>query len=680
MSEIRLLAPVAGHAISIGEVADPVFCSGKMGPGFGVVPAGEGIVNVIAPVAGKVVMVAKTGHAVGIMTEDHAQVLVHMGIDTVELKGEPFDVKVAKKQQVQAGEVIATMDLVKVADAKLDPTVVVIVADAKDKTPLNVTDAQVKAGDEVVSYAPAQEESAVDKAGATGAAGTTALSAQPSKKLSKQEKYDALAKAIIAGVGGKENIRSLTHCITRERFYLKDESKADDKGIAGLDGVIEVMRAGGQYQVVIGPEVEDVYDALIKQLGGEYAGGEVPADDAGDEKPKPTTAWGWVKHGFSELIGIITASMIPVIGLMAAAGIIKGILSLLLTFDVISKETNTFQIITAMSDAVFFFLPIFVGFTAARRLGANQVTVAIIGGVLCYPALATMSENEASVHFLGMGFNSDFFGIPLSMPSYTYSIFPIIAAAWLASIVEPWLKSWIPVTLRMILLPLLEVIIVSLAILLVLGPVIMFLSTGIADGIQALYDLSPTISGALIGAFYQSLVIFGLHWAVIPLVAQQIAQTGQSPLNAIISATMVAQGGGVLAVYFKTKQEQMKGLAAPAAISAFCGITEPAMYGINLKYGRIFIMSSVGGAVGGLLTGLFKVNMWGFTGSLVGFTSFINPDGLDFSFWGFLIASAAALVIAFTMTWFFGYTDNDLETSHEVKKVRLGSREPKVAA
>lgn len=181
----------------------------------------------------------------------------------------------------------------------------------------------------------------------------------------------------------------------------------------------------------------------------------------------------------------------------------------------------------------------------------------------------------------------------------------------------------------------------------------------------------------VIGALYQSLVIFGLHWAVIPLVAQDIAANGNSYLNAIISATMVAQGGAVLAVFIKTKIEKIKALSGPAAISAFCGITEPAMYGVNLKYGRVFIMASIGGAVGGLLTGMFNVNMWGFTGALIGFTSFVNPaGGVDSSFWGYLIASAAGLSVAFVLTWFFGFKDSDVDKGREVKKVRLGRREP----
>ncbi len=333
--------------------------------------------------------------------------------------------------------------------------------------------------------------------------------------------------------------------------------------------------------------------------------------------------------------------------------------------------------INAMSDSVFYFLPIFVGFTAAKRLGADQIIVAIIGGVLTYPTLVAASKTEGTTSILGMSINSDFFGIPYHLAGYTYSIFPIIVAVWLASKVEPWLKRIIPATIRMIFVPLIEVFVVSIAILLVLGPIVTFLSGGLAAGIQFVYDLNPTIAGLLIGGLYQSLVIFGLDWAVIPLVAGDIASSGHSYLNAIISATMVAQGGAVLAVFAKSKVAKIKELAGSATLAAFSGITEPAMYGLNLKYGRAFITASVGGAAGGLLTGLFNVNMWGFTGSLIGFTSFINPkDGIDSSFWGYPIASATALVMSFVLTYMFGFNDDDLDKSKEVKKVRLGKREP----
>lgn len=712
----EILSPVAGTVIDISEVPDPVFAGRMVGEGFGISSPATGPVR--APVTGRITMVADTGHAIGFRTESGLDVLVHLGIDTVELKGEPFSMDISKGDQVSAGDQIGTMDTAAIEAGGKDTTVIVVMTNTKKK----VAGIEVSTGQaEAAAPAAVVTLKVADAAGAGTAAGTaagagTASGAQAASSSSGSEQavsegspapgearqpqvenaaapadateaeseerpgdltgYDALAWDILNNIGGKGNVRSVTHCITRVRFYLKDQDKAADEVVSDLDGVIDVVRAGGQYQVVIGPAVEDVYNAVVKQLDTDKAASS--EDAAAEAAERPDTAWGWVKWGFSSLIGVITGSMIPVIGLLAAAGILKGILSLLTQFDLVDKTSQTFTIIDAMGDAVFYFLPIFVGFTAARRLGSDPIIVSIIGGVLAYPSIVEIASGEGERSILGMSLNAEFFGLPFHMASYSYSIFPMIVAAWVASLVEPWLKKVIPAVLRMIFVPLLEVVIVSLAIMLVLGPIVMFISEGIASGLMWVYEMSPTISGLIIGGFYQCLVIFGLHWAVIPIVTDQVSGPGgESPINAIISATMVAQGGAVLAVFLKSKILKIKELAGPAAISAFCGITEPAMYGVNLKYGRVFIMASIGGAAGGLLTGMFGVTMYAFTGSLVGFPSFITPDvGADGNLVGYLIASAVSLVVAFVLTYFFGFRDADVEKGREVKKVRLGNREP----
>ncbi|MEL4358270.1 MULTISPECIES: glucose PTS transporter subunit IIA [unclassified Luteococcus] len=685
----ELVAPMAGEVIDLAAVPDPAFASKKMGNGFAVRPTGN---DVVSPVAGTVFMVAKTGHAIGLRTPEGLEVLLHLGIDTVELEGKPFALTVAKGQEVAAGEPIGTMDLDQVVAAGKDTSAILVITNTKKRLgglDVNFGPSTLGAPAATAQVLPAPvKKAAATAAGASAAAVGTAVAAttEPGAAPATEHAsnhhqlvdrttlsgYDLLAYDIIDNVGGADNIRSVIHCITRVRFYLKDEKLANDDVVSNLDGVIDVAKAGGQYQVVIGPAVEDVFDAITKQLP------QVDSTvDVIDDRVKPTTLVGWLKYGFSELIGVITGSMIPIIGLLAAAGILKGVLALLLNFEVITDKSSTYAAINAMSDSVFYFLPIFVGFTAAKRLGSDPIVVAIIGGVLTHPVLTTEAAKEGTRKIAGMSLNADFFGVPYHLASYSYSIFPIIVAAWLASKVEPWLKKVIPVTVRMIFVPFFEVFIVSAAILLILGPIVTFLSAGLAAGIQGIYDLNPTIAGGLIGGLYQSLVIFGLHWAVIPLVASDIASSGHSYLNAIISATMVAQGGAVLAIFAKTKVAKIKELSGSATLAAFSGITEPAMYGLNLKYGRAFITASIGGAVGGLLTGLFHVNMWGFTGSLIGFTSFINPkDGIDSSFWGYLIASAAALVTSFVLTYMFGFTDADLDGEKTVKKVRLGKREP----
>ncbi len=420
---VTILSPVNGDVIALNKVKDPVFSAGMMGLGFGVQPSSG---EVVAPVSGQVTMVAETKHAIGFTTpDDHLEVLVHLGIDTVDLKGAPFTVKVAAGDDVQAGDVIATMDLAAIQAANRQTTVILAVTNTSDKLEsLDVVTGAKAAGDVT----------------ATGRLNANTFNAKRQNRLPKAGKYDQLAADIVANVGGAGNISSLIHCITRLRFYLKDESKANDDVVRDLKGVVDVAKAGGQYQVVIGPAVTDVYDAVIKQIGPEFSNDSETAKAVAETAAaaqRPTTPWGKVKWGISNLIGVITGSMIPVIGLLAASGILKGILALLKTFKLVSPTAPTYVIINAMGDSVFYFLPIFVGFTAGKKLGADPVIMGIIGGVLTYPAIVTMASGKATSTLLGMGINANFFGLPVHVASYTYSIFPMIAGAWLASKLEP---------------------------------------------------------------------------------------------------------------------------------------------------------------------------------------------------------------------------------------------------
>lgn len=673
--EVPISAPVTGTVIDLADVPDPVFSSKAVGDGLGVEPDDGAIVS---PVDVTVTMVAGTGHAIGFKSESGLEVLLHLGVDTVELEGAPFDLSVKVGDTVKAGDSLGTMDLEAVrAAGKATTAIVVLTNTITHLADLTVTTGRADAGAIIATATLKGEDDSQAGSAGTSAAVEASGSGADGERTDGLTGFDATAADIITGIGGPDNVRSVLHCITRVRFYLKDESLADDEAVADLDGVIDVVKSGGQYQVVIGPDVVDVYDAVIAQLPN-VGGGEQAADVEVVERP--TTLWGWVKLGFSSLIGVITGSMIPVVGMLAASGILKGLLALLVQFKVVTEASNTFHFIDAMSSSMFYFLPIIVGFTAAKRLGADPIVVAIIGGVLCYPSVVEMSKNTDNVITVGRTvFNADFFGIPVSLPAdnaYAYSIFPIIVGAWLASKIEPWLKKALPAVIRPIFGPLIEIFVVSALILLVFGPIVMLVSGGIASVINAVLGFNYTLAGLLIGGFYQCLVIFGLHWAVIPIISSELASPGYSHLNAIVSATMIAQGGGALAVWLKVRDARIKRMAAPATISAFCGVTEPAMYGLNLKYGRIFITASVGGAVGGLLTGLLNVNMWGFTGAFVGFPSFVNPKGMDSSFTGFWIAGVAALVVSFLCTYFFGFKQADFEKERTVKKVRLGNREP----
>ncbi|WP_278951710.1 glucose PTS transporter subunit IIA [Lactobacillus apis] len=654
MKKENLLAPISGEVINLSGVDDPVFAQKTLGEGFAVKPEKT---QLVSPVTGKIMMVAETKHAIGFKTATGMEVLIHLGIDTVELEGKPFSVEVAAGDEVEAGQKIGTMDLAAIKAAGKDDVVVVAVTNtAEILSSIDVQLGKIDAG-QVAAGVTLKEDTKTKPAA-----------------NAKENKYQVTAREVVEAIGGRDNIKSVIHCFTRLRFSLKDDSIPDDDQVNQISGVLDVARANNQYQVVIGQTVDDVYDEVIKILGPQYAGqGQEAADSNNNEQDNKDLSFGGkIKNAFFQLIGVITGSMMPVIGLLAASGMLKGILNILTNFCHMSTASPTYTIINSMGDAAFYFLPIIVGFTAAQKLGSNPVIVSLIGGFLIYPDLVKIYASGKFSYFLaGVGINANFFGIPIHIPQYTYSIFPMIFAAWMAAKIEPWIKKWMPVTLRQIFTPLVEIFLVGMTVLIIVGPVISFISEGIAGVLQWLLTVNTALSGLIIGGLYQILVIFGLHWAVIPLIANDIAATGHSVLNGIISITMVAQGAGALAVWFKTKHNpELKGLSMSAAISAAVGITEPAMYGVNLKYGRVFMTSSIGAAIGGLVNGLLKVDMYGFTGSLIGFPSFVpkagqgNPNNL-LNFW---IASIVTIIAAFALTYFFGYKENDANSPKNAPK------------
>ncbi|MDF7668108.1 PTS glucose transporter subunit IIABC [Lactobacillus sp. ESL0703] len=637
--ETILLAPANGKVIALSKINDPVFNKGTMGQGFGIMPTNG---EVVAPVAGEIVTIAKTKHAIGIKTSTGLEVLIHMGIDTVELNGEPFTINVQNGDTVKAGQVIANMDLDAIKTTKLDPTIITVITNTNDKLAgLDITEGEISAGTQVA---------------------TAYLKNAPTTASQQKLSYDELAAFIIKNVGGPQNINNVIHCITRLRFYLKDEAQANDDVLKNQRGILDVMHASGQYQVVIGDGVANLYDALIKQLP--------ELDDSATTTNSQNDGKNPFSRVINNLIGFITGSMSPVIGVIAASGIIKGILALLTLpqlGSILNVNSVPYITISAMADSAFYFLPIWVGFSAAKRLGSDPIIAAVIGGVITMPQLITWGK-AGKVMFRFAGLNFQFL-------NYTYSIFPMILAAWLAYKLEKWLKKVLPTYLQMIFVPLITVLIVSTITLVITGPIIQGIANGIAVFINWLVSVSGWLGGFIIGGFYQVLVIFGFHWGVVPLVAQQIASTGQSAINAIICSTMIAQGAAVLAVAIKSKKADIKELGFAAMISAFCGVTEPAIYGVNLRYKKVFISGSIGAAFGGLITGLMHGTMFGFTGGLIGFSSFFNPKnpGDLSSFYTFLIASAVSIVVAFIITWFWGYDDKMVMGKKVAKAKRPGT-------
>jgi len=375
-----------------------------------------------------------------------------------------------------------------------------------------------------------------------------------------------------------------------------------------------------------------------------------PDKGAEFDASSPDTFYGRVKHNFNKFIGLITASIMPIINILAAAGIIKGLLAVMTSFDLIAATGNIYLIVNAMADAVFYFLPVLVGFNAARRLEGNPLLTAVIGGVIIHPSILEAANAEANIFSLGT------FDFPFI--AYTYSIFPMILAAWLIKKLEDWLKTWVSSYIQAIFIPVVVIGVVSSITLIITGPVLVGLSSGLATGLEAMLNANAPIFGFIINLFYQVLVIFGLHWGITPVYVNDFATLGYSYLSAIVSMTIVGQAGAALAVAVKSKKVEIKEIGYAGAFSAFCGITEPAIYGINLRFRRPFVCASLASAVGGLLTGLFGINMWSIIGSIIGLPSYIDPEnGITANFWYAVFVTFATLFLAFILTYIWGYND-----------------------
>lgn len=473
-------------------------------------------------------------------------------------------------------------------------------------------------------------------------------------------KYDGLARIIIQNVGGKSNINSVAHCITRLRFKLKDESKANKDVLEATDGVIKVMQSGGQYQVVIGNNVADVYDAVL-EVGHFQGAGTVDEDgNAVDDGESD----GGKKSPVSILIDMISGVIQPTLGVLAATGIIKGLLALFSFLNILPATSGTYQVLYAVGDGFFYFLPIILGYTAAKKFKMNEFIGMAIGIALCYPAMVNITGGEVlGTLFAGtafeMSYYTTFLGIPVIMPAsgYTSSVVPIIIACALGAMLEKWLRKVISDVIKLFVVPFVTLVIVVPLTYLVIGPIATILCnllTAIFSAIYGIPVVGGLIAGVLIGAFWQVLVIFGLHWGLVPLGLINYATLGYDFILSPYFCVSFAQTFVVLAMLLKTRDDKLKKIALPAFISGIFGVTEPAIYGVTLPKKKPFIYSCIGGAIGGGFIGFMGARSYTMGGlGLFGLPSYIDTVG-DTGIQSLIyvvIGTVIASVIGFVLTW-----------------------------
>lgn len=456
-------------------------------------------------------------------------------------------------------------------------------------------------------------------------------------------KYGELAKEVVKNVGGKENVISLTHCITRLRFKLKDESKASDDVLKNMSGVVTVMKSGGQYQVVIGNHVPEVYADVMPLLGLEEGNADQTEDTGGGSL-------------FNRAIDAISGIFQPILGIMAACGMVKGLNALFVALGLYPDTCGAYLIFNAIGDGLFNFMPLFLGYTAAKKFNLKPMIGLVIGAIMCYPTVqnSALSAGGEALYtlFAGTMFESavytDFFGIPLIAMDYTGTVIPVIFVVYFASKCEKFFSKFVPDLVKFFFVPMLTLFVAIPVGFLLIGPLATFGSTIIAETVMGVRNFSPMLAGAIVGLTWQILVIFGLHWGFIPVYINNIMTNGYDNVMMPFFACTFATSAVVLAIFFKTKNRQLKEMALPNFISGIFGVTEPAIYGILLPLKKPFIISCIAGGIGGGFYGAFNFRKFMMGGmGIFEFPAMIEPDGSM----GNLIVAVTGVVITMVIAF-----------------------------
>lgn len=437
-------------------------------------------------------------------------------------------------------------------------------------------------------------------------------------------KYTELVENILKNIGGKENIVSVTHCVTRLRFNLKDESIANDDVLKNMTGVITVMKTSGQYQVVIGNHVPDVYAEVLKQAGIN-----------GDEE---VTAGGKKMSIKDKALDIISGVMMPSIMVLCASGMIKGFLALAVVAGLITSESSWYLLFNAVGDAMFYFFPIILGYNSALKFKVNPYIGLIIGAALCYPTINGVEMN--------------FFGLTLH-PTYTGSVLPVIFIVGLAAPLERFLKKVIPDVIKAFMVPAIVMLIMIPIGYIVIGPIANLISAMLALVINTIFGFSPLLAGLLLGFFWQFIVIMGVHMVIVLPSMMNLIAGNPDPILPLVIASTFAQTGMVFAVWLKTKDANLKQIAFPAFISGIFGVTEPAIYGVTLPRFKLFIMTCVASGIASAFQAVMGVKTYTMAGmGIFGFPGYIDPSGVDT---GSLLWAVVGIAGATVMGAIFGF-------------------------
>lgn len=459
-------------------------------------------------------------------------------------------------------------------------------------------------------------------------------------------KYEKLAKNIVANVGGKDNVISLTHCVTRLRFKLKDEAKANDEVIKNMDGVVTLIKTAGQYQVVIGNHVPDVYKDVCAVAG--------ISDTANTQDSGEKMSFG------ARALDLISGIFMPSIGILCAAGILKGVNSLLDMAGLIAAASGLGQILAAAADAMFLFFPIIIGFNAFKKLGGNPFLGMTLGAALCYPAIQSVD-----LVVFGATVNA----------SYQSTVLPIVLLSFIAVPFEKWLNKVIPDVVKTFVTPAIVLAVCTPLGFCLIGPAANMLGAGISAVINGIYGFSPLLATAVAAGLWQVLVMVGCHMVLAMTLIVDLMAGNPQPVFAAIGLVSFVQTGAVFAIWLKTKNRKLKDVAFPAWISGIFGVTEPAIYGVTLPHGKQFAFTCLGAAGMGAIASIMGLNMYTMGGmGIFSIPAMINPENPS----GSLITAVLVTIIAVAIGFVIAFLTFKDEAGTDTKKKAEDKEEVKV--
>ncbi|MGN0958069.1 MAG: glucose PTS transporter subunit IIA [Selenomonas bovis] len=622
MRDIRLTSPLEGELIPLSAVKDMVFSTGAMGRGAAVRnPQGK----VVAPFDGEITVFFETKHAIGLKSADGVEVLIHVGMDTVKLNGEHFTAQAAQGDKVKKGQVLLTFDPAAIREAGYDTTTPVVVTNAAEFADITVE----LGGGSVTSHGAAE---------ATGPA-----AAKVQQRAAADHAYDDLpdeqrvAKLIAKYVGGMENVRNAEHCATRLRLIVNDKSKIDGKAIENIEGVKGQFFAAAQYQIILGT-------GFVDKVFAEFVKG---TNFSGVSNKEEAYAQMSLVQKISRTLGDV---FVPIIPVLIATGLFMGLRGAAQSLGLEFSE-NVLRMSRILTDTAFAFLPALVCWSTTKRFGGTPVIGIVLGLMLVSPELPNAYAIAGGT---AQPIPMNIFGIEVPVVGYQGSVLPALVLGIFAAKLQKKLKTIVPDVVDLIVTPFLTLFLSMLLGLLIVGPIMHTLELAIFGAVSAFLSLPFGIGGFVVGGLQQAIVVFGVHHVFNALEVQLLASTGVDPFNAIITGAIIAQGGAAAAVAARTQNKKKRALYISSIVPAFLGITEPVIFGINLRLMKPFLYALVGGACAGGLASFLHL-----AGTGMGIT--VLPGTLLYldHLGAYILVNVVGFAVAFALTYLFFRPEED---------------------